>query len=224
MGAFPIIIDLHDRPVTIVGGGAVAARKCQALLDAGARVTVVAPEFDERLEELRRQGRIALTSRHYCTGDLAGAFLVFAATDSLETNRCVADEAASRGILADITGEPARGTFTTPAILRRGNLLITVSTGGASPALAARLREELADLVGPEYAETLQILGKIREKLLTAGKDRAYNEQVLRDLAASALPKLLRARDHAAVDRLLASLLGPNVTLDRLEPEPEDPA
>lgn len=223
MTQFPVNLTIRDRQAVIVGGGAVAVRKCLLLLEAGARVTVIAPDFDPRLEKLRREERIVCHARSYLEGDLAGAFLVFAATDDPNVNRAVAREAESRGILADITDAPERGSFTSPAVLRRGDLLVTVSTGGKSPALASNIRNDLAQRFGPEYAETLVILGAVREKLLTARGNRTYNKAILRTLANADLPCLIRRGEYEAIDRLLTTHVGPGFTLAALGTRTEDP-
>lgn len=223
MELFPVNLIVRNRAATIVGGGAVARRKCISLLEAGARVTVVAPELDPKLRELRDGGRITHVARPYLSGDLAGAFLVFAATDAPAVNLAVAGEAASRGILCAVTDAPDRGSFTTPATLRRGDLLVAVSTGGKSPALARVIRERLEEAYGPEYAETLAILGAVREKLLTVSGNTSYNKKILNALAESPLPELVRSRNHEEVDRLLARLAGPGFTLDGLGLGKKDP-
>lgn len=220
---FPVNLNLRDCRAVIVGGGSVAARKCLLLLEAGARITVVAPRLDPLLEELRAAGRIACHSRPYATGDLTGALLAFAATDDPAVNGTVAEDAKTLGILVDVTSAPEHGSFTTPAAFRRGDLLITVSTGGKSPALARRINDELARQFGPEYGKSLAILGAVREKLLTVRNDRTYNRAILRALADADLPGLVRRGEYEAIDRLLMTHAGPGFTLAALGVRPEDP-
>ncbi|AJE04463.1 precorrin-2 dehydrogenase/sirohydrochlorin ferrochelatase family protein [Geobacter pickeringii] len=224
MNFFPVNLNIRGRTATIVGGGGVACRKCHALLEGGARITIIAPRLDPSLGELRDQGLLTHIQRPYEPGDLAGAFLVFAATDSAAVNRTVAEEAASRGILVSLADSPALGTFTMPSVVRRGELLIAVSTGGKSPALARLIREQLEEEFGPEYAEALAILGAFREKLLTVSKDTAYNKKIFNELAASPLLELVRARRHDAIDLLLTRLAGPGFTRERLGVEKKDSA
>lgn len=220
---FPVNLNLRDCRAVIVGGGSVAARKCLLLLDAGARITVIAPRLDPLLEELAAEEKIACHSRPYATGDLAGAILAFAATNDPAVNRTVGEDAKALGILVDITSAPEHGSFTTPAAFRRGDLLITVATGGESPALARRIRDELAQQFGPEYAKTLAILGAVREKLLTVRNNRTYNRTILRALADTDLPGLVRRGEYEAIDRLLMTHAGPGFTLAALGMRPEDP-
>ena len=223
MRYFPINLDIRDRPVVVVGGGAVAARKCAALLDAGARVTVIAPELDVCLAELRAAGKIRHLARQFARGDLTGSLLAFAATDSAAVNRSVADEGRERGIPANIADAPELGAFTLPALVRRGDLLIAVSTGGNSPALARRIRAELEGRFGPEYETALILLGNVREKLLTEKGNNAYNGKIFNDLVGHDLPALIRSRSTAEIDRLLTELFGPGYTLAELGAGEKDP-
>lgn len=224
MRYFPINLDIQNKPVTVVGGGSVALRKCLRLVAAGGRVTVIAPRLDPGLQELAASGRISHLAREYAPGDLAGAVLVFAATDHPAANRAVAEEARRRGILADITDAPWLGSFTSPAAVSRGELLLTVSTGGQAPALSRRIREELETMFGPEYAAVLDLLGRVREKLLTGKGESAYNGQILNALAGSDLPALFRNHAFAELDHLLLSLCGPGFTLAELGVSEKDSA
>jgi len=203
---YPINLDLNGRDVVIVGGGAVAARKALRLVAAGARLRVVAPQLDERLAALAAAGSLVHLERAYLPGDLAGALLAFAATDDPEVNRAVAAEARERGVLIDVVAAALEGDFTTPALLARGDLLITASTGGASPGLARRIIKELEPLFGDEYAQSVTLLGQIREKLLTEKGGSAYNGRVFAELAALDLPALIKDGRKDALDQLLLRL------------------
>ena len=213
MPSLPINLDIHNRMVVIIGGGGVAARKCSAILAAGGRLTVIAPTLDPSLAELRDQGRLLHLARNYARGDLTGAFLAFAATDDAYVNRAVAEEAQSRAILADIAADaPDLCSFTLPAVMRRGELQIAVSTGGKSPALARLIRRQLESRYGEEYGTALVLMGKIREKLLTEKGNSAYNKEIFNDLA-DRLPALIRDGATAEIENLLKHLLGPEASL-----------
>ena len=216
MRYLPINFDIQGRKVVVVGGGSVAARKCLTLIAAGARVTVIAPTLSSTLMELAELEILIYLSRKYSEGDLAGAFLVFAATDSPKVNRAVAKEAEKSGIPADIVDSPDLSAFTSPAIINRDELLITVSTGGVAPALAGKIREELEERYGPEYAELIKILGRVREKLLTEKVNSQYNKKVLRALVEEKLPALIKRNAFKEIDRLLRKLCGPGYTLAEL--------
>jgi precorrin-2 dehydrogenase/sirohydrochlorin ferrochelatase len=216
MRYFPINLAIRDRLVVIVGGGTVAARKCAQLLDAGASITVIAPKLDVRLETMRDKGKISHLEREFTRGDLAGAFLAFAATGNPAVNRAVAEEGKDRGTLTTIADAPELCDFTMPALVQRGDLQIAVSTGGNSPALAHRIRGELELRYGPEYETALILLGNLREKLLTEKGNSAYNKGLFTKLVGHDLPALIRNRSTAEIDHLLTELFGPGKTLAEL--------
>jgi precorrin-2 dehydrogenase/sirohydrochlorin ferrochelatase len=151
----------------VVGGGAVATRKARNLLQAGAEVVVVSPEA---LPELEGMG-VEVRYRPYGYGDLEGADLAFAATDSREVNAAVAREAGERGVRINVADRPSEGDFAVPATLRRGGLQVAVSTGGASPTLAGRIRNELEEVFGPEWAGVVEGLEAARRSGEAPGKD-----------------------------------------------------
>jgi precorrin-2 dehydrogenase/sirohydrochlorin ferrochelatase len=153
----------------------------------------------------------------YSCGDLEDAFLVFAATSDSGVNAKIAEEARIRGIMADITDAPDMGTFTSPAQVNRGDLLITVSTGGEAPALAAKIRAELDEQYGPEYSEFVRILGRVREKLLTGKINIQYNKEILLDLVDRDIPALLKKGAYGEVDRILFELCGQGFSMAELE-------
>lgn len=224
MKYFPINLDIKNRFTIVIGGGDVAERKCLSLLNAGARVKVVAPESVPGIIELASEGRIELEARNYREEDLDGACLVFAATDRKETNRRVAFDAGARGIPVNVADSPETGTFISPAAVCRGDLLLTVSTGGKSPALAARIREEIETRYGIEYEAAVGLLGAVREKLLTENRGDNNNKKLFRRLVSQDLPGLFRSNSLAEIDRLLEEIFGPEYSLQKLSFETRDPA
>lgn len=211
---FPLNINVEGKMAVVVGGGKVGARKCKSLLAAGARVRVISPGTAEEITALARRGEIELICREYGgKEDLAGALLVFAATDDAAVNRRICRDAEECGILACCADSPAMGNFITPAAVRRGDLLLTVSTGGKSPALAAMIRQKLEETFGEEYAEALEVLGTARQKLLTATEESAYNRTLLKMLVEDRLAHLV------GNDRKAAELL----TTEPSEAEDKDP-
>jgi precorrin-2 dehydrogenase/sirohydrochlorin ferrochelatase len=159
------LIGMERRHAIVVGGGNVAARKVKELLEAGAQVTVIGPALSPELKTLAEAQRIAVIDRPYREGDLTSAFLVIAATDDSEINQMVWQEAEQSGCLVNVVDDPVHCNFITPASLRRGDVTITVSTGGASPALAKRLRERLETLIDPEYGDLATLLAELRPEL-----------------------------------------------------------
>jgi precorrin-2 dehydrogenase/sirohydrochlorin ferrochelatase len=223
MKYFPVHLDIRNKTVVIVGGGKVAERKCRSLLDAGAHVRVIAPVIVKELEWERDKGRIEHIAREYRSGDLDGALLAFAATDRHETNQSVVAEAAKKAIPANCADAPESGTFISPAVVSRGDLLITVSTGGNCPALAGKIRAELADRFGDEYAQAVRLLGAIREKLLTEKMNRQYNIRLLQLLVSYDLPKLIKNNCYDELDHLLLKLFGRDFSLHELGVDKRDP-
>jgi len=180
MPQLPLNIDMHGRKALVVGGGQVASRKVAALLAAGAAVRVVAPEAKHALHELAVSGQIELRLGNYRSDDLDGVFLVASATDSRQVNSAVAAEAAARGLLVTVSDAPELGNCIFPAVLRRGDLEISVSTGGGCPAFAAHVRDVLAGLIGPEYGLALERLAAERDRLLASGSSSACNAVAMR--------------------------------------------
>jgi precorrin-2 dehydrogenase/sirohydrochlorin ferrochelatase len=140
---YPIFLDLKDRPVLVVGAGKVALRKTKGLLEAGARVTVVAPEWEPEFEELP----VKRIDRRFRATDMAGCALIFAATDDRMTNHRIAIAAKGKGLFANIADSVDECDFVVPARVQRGNVQVAVSTGGESPRLSAELRKKLEEVL-----------------------------------------------------------------------------
>jgi siroheme synthase-like protein len=161
--SYPLVLtNLSQVGCVVVGGGEVAERKVRDLLAGGARPTVISPALSAQLAAWRDEGRIDYVEQLYREGDLTGAFLAFAATDDRAANAAIAEEGARRGILVNVADDPAAGNFHTAAVVRRGDLLLAISTGGGSPALTARIRRELEARYGDEYARLLGLLRSLR--------------------------------------------------------------
>lgn len=212
MADYPLNIELADRLCVVVGGGTVGRRKVAGLLAAGARVRLIDPlppafELTDRLE---------IVARNYRAGDLDKALLVFAATGNGELDRAIATEARRQGALVNIPGEPAAGDFSLPSVLRRGDLTVSVSTAGRSPALAASLKEKLSEWLPCHWAMVLEILAAARDKPLAESGQSHYNRQAVDMLLKAGLVELVLAGQTAAIDRLLQQTLGEGYTLKEL--------
>jgi precorrin-2 dehydrogenase/sirohydrochlorin ferrochelatase len=188
---------MPGKTAVIVGGGRVALRKIHSLLAAGTGIRLVAPEVCPEIAELAAAGYVSVRLGSYVTTDLDNAFLVVAATNDAAANLAVAADAVKCGILVAVADNPTAGNCTFPAVLRRGNLEIAVSTGGRCPTLAADIRDVIADLIGEEYGAVLEQVAAEREKLLTDGNPSTYNEQVLRSLAGRLIAELTERKDTA---------------------------
>jgi len=190
----------------MVGGGMVAERRVDGLLAAGARVRVISPRTTRTLAALAAEGRIELESRGYREGDLAGADLAFVATDAGEVNAAVAREARERGLWVNAADDPAHCTFILPALVRRGDLTVAVSTGGSSPALARAIREELEAYLTAEYATLAAIAAEARRELRAAG--RLVTADAWRRALGPEVRRLIVERGRDDAKHRLLELLG----------------
>lgn len=183
MDYFPLFVDLHDQPCLIVGGGEVAARKADMLLQAGALVTVVAPELGSTLRDAVEHGRVAHVPARFESPQLDGQRLVIAATNDSETNRAVAAEAEARGLLVNVVDDPDRCRFIVPSIVDRGSVVVAVSTGGASPVLARMLRSRLETLIPAAYgrlaALSAEFRNRVKARFAQPAEQRRFWERVL---------------------------------------------
>lgn len=186
MTLYPILLNLKGKKVVIVGGGEVALRKLKDLLDAGALITLVAPEMHEEIRKLAEANKqsISLLKREYRRGDLDGASLAFSTTNSQEVNASVFLEAKEKGLFINAADDPPNCSFYLPSWGRRGDFILAVSTSGASPALAARLRRELERHVPQGIAEMLEALREARRLL--------QEDNSFRDLDSSARGEIIK--------------------------------
>lgn len=206
----PIMLRADGLRCVVVGGGPVAERKAGALLEAqAAEIRIVSPEVTPVIRVWSLQGRVRWLEREYADGDLAGAALAFAATNRSGVNGRVAEEARRRGCLVSVADDPEGGSFAMPAVVRRGKLTLAVSTGGASPALARRLRRELEQRYGPEYEAWLDLLAEARLAVRARVAHTAERQELHRELERWDVPGLLRrgGGSPAAIAPLREALL-----------------
>jgi siroheme synthase-like protein len=170
MGFYPLFLDLTGRLCVVVGGGIIAARRVDPLLDAGASVTLVSPEVTSSLAHLASEGRIRHVARCYEPGDLAGATLVLAAVDDPAVTAAVATEARERGVWLNAADDPAHCDFFLPGLVQRGVLTVAVGSSGTSPALTRALREHLDSTLGHEWSLLGELASTARRELRVAGR------------------------------------------------------
>ena len=203
MSLFPIFLKLTARPTIVIGGGNLAESKIQSLHAANAQVTVIAPEARESIREMAASGEVIWHQRPYQQGDLAGAFLVVAATADAAVNRAVFAEAEAADILINAVDDPPFCDFYFPSVVRRGDLQIAISTAGHSPALAQRLRKEINELLPLDAGDWLTELGNLRREVLQLEPLNDERKQLLHRLASrdvcayDACPSRTMARHHA---------------------------
>jgi siroheme synthase-like protein len=205
MGFYPMSLDLGGRRCVVVGGGVVAQRRVEALLQAGAVVTIVSPGLTPALADLARGGGIRHVARAYSPGDLAGAALVFSAADDGTVTPAVAREARERGIWLNAADDPGHCDFILPGVIRRGVLTVAVGSGGASPALTRALREYLDGELGEEWTALGELAATARRDLRAAGR-AADAETWRRALGAEVRTLLAEGRLEEARGRLRAQL------------------
>jgi precorrin-2 dehydrogenase/sirohydrochlorin ferrochelatase len=217
MSFYPICLDLEGRPCVVVGGGKVAERKVLGLLACSAQVTVISPEMTEELLRRHAEGRIQWLDREYKHGDLGKAFLVIAATDDEETQKQVYEEAVKGNLLLNVADVPRRCNFILPATVRRGDLTISISTSGKSPALARKLRMELEKRYGSEYRVLVNILGAIRPEILASGLSQSENENLFKNLLHDDMAEWIKDRKWDIMKEHLRAVLGGRAGDDLLQ-------
>jgi precorrin-2 dehydrogenase / sirohydrochlorin ferrochelatase len=210
VSGYPVIFELAGRLAVVVGGGAVGRRKVAGLLAAGARVRLVSREA---VPPSCWQEPVEFHLRPFHPADLDGAVLALAATGDADVDGAVLAAARARGIPANLAAQPQDGDFTLPAVLRRGELLVAVATGGRAPALAGTLRDRLGTVLGPEWALVVEIAARLRTEKLTVSCETAYSHKVFVELLDAGLSDLLARREEAAINHLLTRVCGREITL-----------
>jgi siroheme synthase-like protein len=206
MGYYPVFLEMKGRPCVVVGGGTVAERKVEGLLAAGARVTVISPELTAALATLKEEGRLQHIARTYREGDLKGYEVAAAATDDGAVNAEVAAEGRRRRVWVNAVDDAPNCDFILPSVIRRGDIVIAVSTGGASPALARRLRQELEAFLDEDYAPLAELLQEVRQELRSQGI--VVDSEVWQRAIDGRLRALLAQRRSARAKAYLLASLG----------------
>lgn len=216
MRYYPIFLDIKRKPCVVIGGGNVAERKVVSLLDAGARVLVISPELTPALKKLASKKKIGYCPKSYEQGDLKGFFLAYSATNNSRVNKAVFKEAKGQAVLLNVVDVPELCNFIVPSVVDRGDLLIAISTSGKSPAMAKKIRQQLEKEFGKEHAVFLEIMGKIRDKLLTPdrfnrgltiSKESDKNKRVFESIVNSPMLEWIRQGKRQKIDRFLKETL-----------------
>lgn len=207
MSYYPVALDLRGRACVVVGGGALAEQKVLGLLDAGARVTVISATLSLALADLARRGQIVAHQRGFAAGDLDGAWLAIAAAEDRSGNAAVWRDAQARGVFLNAVDDVPHCSFIAPAVHRVGDLTITVSTAGKSPALAVRLRERIAKVVRPEEAALLDLLGALRPEVARRVPDPAARARLWYRIVDSDVAAFVRRGDSAGARARIEELI-----------------
>ena len=213
MNYYPIFLRVAGRSCLVIGGGRVAEEKVRSLLAAGARVTVISPQLTPGLRALAASEQITHQDRTYASSDAGGFFLAYAATDDADLHVKIAADAAAAGTLVNVVDQPQLCDFIMPSIVERGDLVIATSTSGTSPAMARRIRCELEQTFGPEYALALALLRRVRESLAAIPNTGAERRRIFNTLVDSPLLDYIRKGQRREIDALLASTVGNDVSL-----------
>ncbi|MFH1155046.1 MAG: bifunctional precorrin-2 dehydrogenase/sirohydrochlorin ferrochelatase [Pseudomonadota bacterium] len=218
MRYYPVCLDVKGKRCLVVGGGAVGVRKAGTLLDCGAEVIVVSLDFHPAFDTLQKGNTrpLVLKRKAYDPGDLISMSLVIGATDNSDLNRRIGTDAAKQNVLCNLVDLPEKSSFILPAVVSRGDLTLTVSTSGTSPAFAKQLRKDLERQFGNEYGEFLTLMGSIRKQLLAEGHAPDSHRAAFQSLIAGNLLALVAQKDHEAADRLLHDILGPEYSIKEL--------
>ena len=208
MRYYPVFLDLAGKPVVVIGGGNIAHQKMENLIKAGAQVTVISPELNEEMTALLDDGRFRHIKREYQPGDLEGYTIAFVATDDRSANATVTKEGRERRVWVNAVDDPPNCDFIMPGIVQKGDLTISISTAGKSPAMARRLREELEAFLTEDHSQMLELAAEVRAEL------REKDILVDADTWSAALddgikPLLIEGKRAEAKERLLRGLRQP---------------
>ena len=215
MSYYPVFLELEGKSALVVGGGAVAQRKVETLLEYGASIRIVSKELTPKLKKLVEIGRVRRMGNEFCNNHLEGASLVFAATDDKQLNHKISESAQKRGLLINAVDQPADCNFIVPAIVRRGDLSIAISTSGNSPALAKNIKRQLNSQFGKEYETFLILLGHLREEILSAGFPQEENSRIFHEVIESGILEAIAEDNWEKVKNTLKKILPETVDLEK---------
>ena len=211
---YPVSLAIRGKLCIIIGGGRVAERKVKGLLEAGAYVRVVSPDVTDGLKALAEEGRIDWRKKTYSYDDLHNGWLVFAATNHREIQELICRQAEENGQLINVADDPDCCNFQVPASVRRGDLTVTVSTNGKSPAVSAMIRKELDDVFGPEYEVLLNIMSWAREEAVKVTGDQAERKKIYKKILHRDIIEWIRTGQPEKLKSHLREVFGPDVDLD----------
>jgi precorrin-2 dehydrogenase/sirohydrochlorin ferrochelatase len=223
MRYYPVNLDIQSRQCLVVGGGRVGTRKVVTLNQCGAVVTVVSPEVSPTISKLAAEKAIVLKQRPYRSSDMDDMFLVIGATNDEMLNRLINADAAQRNLLCNIADRPDICNFILPAIVRRGDFVMAISTAGKSPAFAKHIRKRLETQFGPEYGVVLDLMGAIRSRLLADAHEPEAHKPLFEQLIDGDLLALVKDQKIKQIDQLLINVLGPGYQYDQLMPSTPQP-
>ncbi len=200
---YPLFLDITDKLCVVVGGGKVAERKVATLLRFKANVRLISPGITGNLGKRAKSGKIDFIGREYREGDLDGAVLAFAATDSKEINLSVKREANARNVPINIVNDPPSCGFFVPSVVQKGPITIAISTSGSLPLLSKKLRQDIDDYLTEDYIRYARKIGKFRKTLIETVEDGKKRKQIMEEIGKTDLGEILRMNQREINDRFL---------------------
>ena len=216
MAYYPIMVDLTNRQVLVVGGGSVAGRKIRTLLEYGAVVNLVSKELSPEIKNYTDSGEVRYLGEEFSPVYLEDMFLVIAATDDEELNHRISQIAEAKGLLINAVDQPSDCNFIVPSIIKKGDLVVAVSTSGKSPAMAKKIRKQLTEYFGDEYEPFLRIMGRIRSEVISSGTDHRENSRIFHQIIDSGLFKAVKAGKLNDAAVILSEILGRDITINKI--------
>jgi precorrin-2 dehydrogenase / sirohydrochlorin ferrochelatase len=188
---YPLFLDISGKSCIVTGGGKIAERKVVMLLKFNAEVKVISPKINRALSKLLELGKIKVIEREYKDGDLNEASLVFAATNKKEINERIKNEAALKGILVNVVDDPVLCDFIVPSIVKKGPIVIAISTSGVLPSLSKKLRKEISEHISKDYVKYVQIVGNFRKLLIETVKDKKKRAEIMAEINMTDMKELI---------------------------------
>ncbi len=202
---YPILLRLKEKPVLVIGGGQVAERKVKSLLMYGAKVFLVSKELTHKLQELVKGKKIVFLGQDFYDSYLKDKLLLIVATNDPLLNKHIAEKGRQKGILVNVVDQPSDCDFIVPSVVKRGDLIISISTSGKSPFISRKIRERLESLYGPEYRILLDIMATVRKALIRAGEQ--HKEKIYEKLYDSDILSKIKMKDVEGVVKIIAEAL-----------------
>ena len=216
MGLYPIFLELEGKAVLVVGGGRVAQRKVLTLMEYGAKISIISNKLTDKLKSLVDGAGILKLGGEFRESHLKGAFLVVAATNDKRLNHRIGELAKKKDILVNAVDQPPDCNFFVPSIIKRGDLQIAISTSGKSPALAKKIRVDLEEQFGEEYASFLVLMGYLRKEILSMGFSQDKNNRIFHEMVDSGILKAIaqdnREKTKSILSRILPEDLAEKIT------------
>lgn len=211
MKYYPINLNIYDKKVLVVGGGMVATRKIERLVERGADITVVSPEISSEIAGFAKKYKVKWIGRAYKTGDEKGAFAVFCAISpgkkSIKIEEGLFKRCVKKNILINVADKPEFCTFTLPALVSRGEFDIAIFTSGLSPRLARKIREDLEKVYGEEYNTYVKILGFIRKEIKLKKYPQSKNQKLFDELINSDLFELVKDKRFSDISLFISNFI-----------------